>query len=111
MKLNIRSAVTLDRIYASGDIEPPSPFDTTGSEFYAHYQRGAHSSLLRERKIAWDPSSSISHVDNEAGTGTYSGDKRPSSIRNKFGVYNQSTTLATTVERMFETVSVGILNH
>ena len=57
------------KIFASGDIEPPSPFDATGSALHAHYERVMHSSPLRERKVSWNPSYSFSQANIEAGTG------------------------------------------
>ena len=67
---NIGSVEPSGKIFASGDIEPPLPFDATGSALYAHYDRFAHSSPLRERKVALNPCSSFSQANNdEAGTG------------------------------------------
>ena len=103
MQLNIGSVAPSDRIVASDNIEPPSPFDATRSALHAHYQHGTHSSPFRERKVAWNATSSFSEVNKEADTGielrapsfsgrfnrtldavvknwgiTYSGDKRTS---------------------------------
>ena len=66
-QLHIGSVAPSGRIFASDEIEPSSPFNTTGSALHSHYQWGTHSSPLRERKVAWDSSSSFSQASNEAG--------------------------------------------
>ena len=103
MHPNFGIVASSSHIFASDDIESPSPFDATGSALHAHYERVVHSSPLRERKVAWNPSSSFSQANKGAGTGmelraqsvsgrfnrtldaivknwgiTYSGDKRTS---------------------------------
>ena len=103
MHPNMGSMAPSGKIFASGDIEPPSPFDATRSALHARYEQVAHSSPLGERRVAWNPSSSFSQANNEARSGielrspsvtgrfnrtldavvkiwgiTYSGDKRTS---------------------------------
>ena len=68
MQPNMGSVASSVKIFASGDIEPPSPFDATGSALHDHYERIMHSSPLLERKVAGIPSSSFSQANIEAGT-------------------------------------------
>ena len=90
MQLNIGSVAPLGRIFAAGNIESLSPFDARGSALHAPYQRGAHSSPLRERKVVGDHSSSFSQANNEAGTGI---EPRAPSASGRF-----NRTLVTVVE-------------
>ena len=69
MQPNMGSVARSGKIFASGDIEPPSPFDATGSTLHACYEREVHSSPLREREAAWDPGFSFSQANNEIGAG------------------------------------------
>ena len=81
MHPNMGSVAPSGKIFASGDIEPPSPFDATVSTLHTRYERVVHSTPLRERKVAWDPSFSFSQTNNGTGTGLES---RPLSASSRF---------------------------
>ena len=69
MHPNMGSMAPSGKILATGDIEPASPFDATGSAIHAHYERVVHSSPFMEHKVAWNSSYSFSQANNDTGTG------------------------------------------